>query len=225
MRNYHSALLLALLLFGIDLSAQSKRTRYYEFGAGVGTLNMRNEIANSNRVNAVFAEMDAQVSLFGKFHVNDWFGLGGEFSFGSLQANDINHNDFNRGLSVNTSLLSGNLFTEVHLIRFGKYHLEQKYTIFLKGGVGVAGWNPEIEIEKLLPDNIEIESDAYIGMNTFFGLGAKYRASYHGILTFELRYSSVGGDTMDGITDIRPNVISDNDRYWGVMFSYSYAIL
>lgn len=225
MRNYSSALLLVALLFGLSVDAQTKRTKYYEFGIGIGTLNMTNEIANSSRVNAVFAEMDAQISLFTKLHVNDWFGLGGEISYGSLGAADANHDDFNRGFSVNTSLLTGNIFTEVHLIRFGKYHFEQKYSIFLKGGIGVAGWNPELEISGLVPDNVDIETDAYIGMNRFFGIGAKYRVSYNSILTAELRYSIVGGDTMDGILITAPNHISDNDKYWGLMFSYSYAIL
>jgi hypothetical protein len=225
MRNYSSVLILAALLFGLSANAQTRRTKYYEFGAGIGTLNMSNEIANSSRVNAVFAEIDAQITLFAKYHVNDWFGIGGEISYGSLNASDLNHDNFNRGFSVNTSLLSGNVFSEVHLIRFGKYHLEQKYTIFLKGGLGVAGWNPELAISGKVPDNIDIETDAYIGMNTFFGLGMKYRVSYHGILTAEVRYSTVGGDTMDGILETAPNIISDNDRYWGVMFSYSFAIL
>lgn len=225
MRNYRSVVIFAALLFGLSASAQSKRTKYYEFGGGIGTLNMSNEIANSSRVNAVFAEIDAQITLFAKYHLNDWFGIGGEISYGSLRASDVNHDNFNRGFSVNTSLLSGNIFSEVHLIRFGKYHLDQKYTVFLKGGLGVAGWNPELTIDGKVPNDIDIETDAYIGMNTFFGLGMKYRVSYHGILAVELRYSTLGGDTMDGILETAPNIVLDNDKYWGVMFSYSFAIL
>ncbi|MGK0406636.1 MAG: hypothetical protein ACJAZH_000451 [Roseivirga sp.] len=225
MRNYRSVVIFAALLFGLSASAQSKRTKYYEFGGGIGTLNMSNEIANSSRVNAVFAEIDAQMTLFAKYHLNDWFGIGGEISYGSLRASDVNHDNFNRGFSVNTSLLSGNIFSEVHLIRFGKYHLDQKYTVFLKGGLGVAGWNPELTIDGKVPNDIDIETDAYIGMNTFFGLGMKYRVSYHGILAVELRYSTLGGDTMDGILETAPNIVLDNDKYWGVMFSYSFAIL
>jgi hypothetical protein len=225
MRNYRSVVIFAALLFGLSARAQSKRTKYYEFGGGIGTLNMSNEIANSSRVNAVFAEIDAQMTLFAKYHLNDWFGIGGEISYGSLRASDVNHDNFNRGFSVNTSLLSGNIFSEVHLIRFGKYHLDQKYTVFLKGGLGVAGWNPELTIDGKVPNDIDIETDAYIGMNTFFGLGMKYRVSYHGILAVELRYSTLGGDTMDGILETAPNIVLDNDKYWGVMFSYSFAIL
>ena len=225
MRNYRSVVIFAALLFGLSASAQSKRTKYYEFGGGIGTLNMSNEIANSSRVNAVFAEIDAQITLFAKYHLNDWFGIGGEMSYGSLKASDVNHDNFNRGFSVNTSLLSGNIFSEVHLIRFGKYHLDQKYTVFLKGGLGVAGWNPELTIDGTVPNDIDIETDAYIGMNTFFGLGMKYRVSYHGILAVELRYSTLGGDTMDGILETAPDIVLDNDKYWGVMFSYSFAIL
>ncbi len=72
---------------------------------------------------------------------------------------------------------------------------------------------------------IESEGDAYIVMNTNLRLGMRYRVSYHGILAVELRYSTLGGDTMDGILETAPNIVLDNDKYWGVMFSYSFAIL
>ena len=54
---------IALLFFGLNqMDAQTKRTKYYEFGAGLGTLNMSNEIANSSNVNGALAEIAPQIA-------------------------------------------------------------------------------------------------------------------------------------------------------------------
>lgn len=216
------AALLALAL-SIQVQAQ-KRTKYYEFGGGIGTLNMSNDIANSSNVNGVLAEMAPQYSVFAKYHFNDWFGMGVDINYASLSASDENHNNFNRGFSVNTTLLNSNLFTEIHLIRFGKYHLEDKWTIFLKAGAGVSGWNPEFSYNDLIPEDITVETNAYSGFSYFYGFGTKYRLAYQSILSLEFRYANSGGDTMDGFLQSGEGVISENDTYWGILLSYSYAI-
>lgn len=216
---------LALLFFGLNqMDAQTKRTKYYEFGAGLGTLNMSNEIANSSNVNGALAEIAPQISIFAKYHVNDWFGWGIDVNYANLKAADQNHNNFNRGLSVTTSLLNSNVFTEMHFIRFGKYHLEDKWTVFVKGGIGVSGWNPELTFNNLIPENIEIETNAYSGFSYFYGLGTKYRLAYQGILTLEFRYTNSGGDTMDGFLETTEGLVTDNDVFWGLLLSYSYPI-
>lgn len=213
------------LLFTLSLKAQTKYTKYYEFGAGLGTLNMSNGIANSNRVSAFFAEVSPSITVFAKYHFNDWFGIGFDVNYANLTAADINHENSTRGLSVTTSMLNSNAFTEIHFIRFGKYHLEDKYTVYIKAGLGVAGWNPEIAFDDLIPSDIEVESNAYSGLSTFYGFGAKYRLAYHSILTFEFRYTNVAGDTMDGFINTAPNATNPNDNFWGFNLSYSYAIL
>lgn len=218
------AILFLALFLGLNAEAQTKRTKYYEFGAGIGTLNMNNEIANSSNVNAVLEEIAPQISIFAKYHFNDWFGMGVDINYANLQAADKNHNNFNRGLSVTTSLLNSNVFTEIHFIRFGKYHLEDKWTVFIKGGAGVSGWNPELFIDGIIPSGIEVETNGYSGFSTFYGLGMKYRAAYQGILTVELRFTDSGGDTMDGFLEIDPDIIASNDTFWGVLVSYSYPI-
>ncbi len=225
MKNPIRILILCILIgLGFSSEAQTKRTKYYEFGAGLGTMNMSNEIANSSNVNGVLSELAPQISIFAKYHFNDWFGIGFDVNYANLTASDKNHDNFNRGLSVRTSLLNSNAFTEIHLIRFGKYHLEDKWTVFLKGGAGISGWNPELSIDDLIPEGIEIETNGYSGFSTFYGLGAKYRLGYQSILTFEFRYTNSGGDTMDGFLETTEGIATDNDTFWGVLFSYSYAI-
>lgn len=219
-----SALSLVMLL-SLGLSAQTKYTKYYEFGASLGTLNMSNGIANSNRVNAFFAEAAPNLSVFAKYHFNDWFGIGFDVSYANLKAADINHENANRGLSVTTSMAHANAFTEIHFIRFGKYHLEDKYTVFVKAGLGFAGWNPELTFDDLVPSTLDIETNAYNGMTSFYGIGAKYRLAYHSILTFEFRYTNINGNTTDGFIDMAPEATNPNDKVWGFNFGYSYAIL
>ena len=213
------------LFIGLNTQAQTKYTKYYEFGVGLGTLNMSNGIANSARVNAFFAEASPNLSVFAKYHFNDWFGWGFEASYANLKAADINHENANRGLSVVTSMAQANTFAEIHFIRFGKYHLDDKYTVYLKGGVGFAGWNPELSFNDLIPSTIEVESNAYNCMTSFFGLGAKYRLGYHSILSLEFRYTNVNGDTMDGFIDLDPQATNPNNKVWGFNLGYSYAIL
>ncbi len=221
--RFASLSILLLMVFG--LQAQTKYTKYYEFGAGLGTLNMSNDIANSGRVSAFFAEVSPALNVFAKYHFNDWLGMGADIQYANLTAADINHENSNRGLSVTTSLLNSNAFLEAHFIRFGKYHLDDKYTIFIKGGIGVSGWNPELTFNDLIPQDVEVETNAYSGLSNFYAIGAKYRLSYHGILTFEFRYTNAGGDTMDGFIDLSPQATNENNSFWGFSLSYSYAIL
>ncbi|MCR9154524.1 MAG: outer membrane beta-barrel protein [Croceimicrobium sp.] len=216
--------LILMLCIGMSSQAQSKRTKYYEFGAGIGTLNMSNEIANSSNVNGVLTEMAPQFSIFARYHFNDWFGMGVDINYANLQASDANHNNFNRGLNVSTSLLNSNVFTEMHFMRFGKYHLEDKWTIYIKGGAGVSGWNPELTFDNLIPEDIEVETNAYSGFSYFYGFGTKYRLGYQSILSLEFRYTNCGGDTMDGFLQTAEGVASNNDTFWGLSLSYSYAI-
>ncbi len=216
---FTTSLVLALAVLALGQS----RKKYGEFGVSLGTLNMTSDISNSGNLNSVFQEMRPAVSIFGKQHFNDWFGLGLDMQYGFLHASDNNHDLKGRGLSVETQLFNANIFTEIHLIRFGKYRQDRPFSIFLKGGAGVAAWNPELSIAGQRPDNVEVESDAYSSLNLFVGAGCKFRLGYKSILTLELRSNSISGDTMDGFvyTDDTP---AGDDAYWGLQIGYSVMI-
>lgn len=220
-----TARVLGLCLFlsmSFGAQAQTKYTKYYEFGLGLASMNMRTEISSSASTEAFFKEMRPQLNLFGKRHFNDWFTLGAEMSFGWMYANDANHGRPNRGLSVNTFMFNSHAFTEIHLIRFGKWHRDRPFTLFLKGGVGYSGWNPEIQIEDLVPDNVDIQSQTYSGLSYYGGMGVKFRVSYTEILTIEGRIYDSGGNNMEGF--ILTDQVNENDRFGGLMISYSRAI-
>jgi len=204
------------------VNAQSRK-KYGEFGIAVGTLNMSTDISNSGNINSIFQELRPAISIFGKQHYNDWFALGIDMNYGFLYANDNNHNFPDRGLSVTTQLFNANLFTEIHLIRFGKYRQDRPFSIFIKGGAGIAGWNPELEIIGQKPDNIEVETDAYSALNTFGAIGCKFRLAYKSVLTVEARFNSVGSNTMDGFV-FTDNTPVQNNSFWGLQIGYSYLI-
>jgi hypothetical protein len=214
---------LGLVLMLVAAVFGQSRKKYGEFGVAIGTLNMTSDISNSGNVNSIMQETRPSISIFGKQHYNDWFALGIDMNYGFLYANDKNHRLKNRGLTVTTQLFNANVFTEMHLIRFGKFRQDRPFSIFLKGGAGIAGWNPELSIAGQRPENIEVESNAYSSLNLFAAVGCKFRLSYKSILTIEARTNSINGDTMDGFTFI-DNTPVDNDSYWGLQFAYSIMI-
>jgi hypothetical protein len=216
-------LILSLFLSTALIVNGQSRKKYGEFGFALGTLNMSSDISNSGNINSTFQEMRPSISIFGKQHYNDWFALGIDMNYGFLYANDNNHNLPNRGLSVTTQLFNANLFTEIHLIRFGKFRQDNPFTIFIKGGAGIAGWNPELEISGQKPDNIEVETDAYSALNTFAAAGCKFRLAYKSILTIEARFNQVGSNTMDGFV-FTDNTPITNNSFWGLQIGYSYMI-
>lgn len=225
MKNAVLLLTFACSLGFSGLQAQKARTQYGEYGIGVGTLNMTSEIANSPTVGATFEEMRPQLTVFAKYHFNDWIGFGADINYGSLHAKDQNHNDPKRGYAVTTEIMHSNAFLEAHFIRFGKYRYDRKFTIFAKGGLGIAAWNPELEEWPQKPEDIDIETDGYAGFTYFGGLGCKFRIGYRSILTLEGRYHDSGGRTLGGITRVlEDGETADNDTFWGVSLSYSYAI-
>lgn len=214
---------LALLCWASAM-AQPARTQYGEYGIGFSTLNLSSDLSGSGKLDATFQEMRAQVTIFGKYHFNDWFGAGAEMSYGTLYAADANHGMAERGFSVNTELFHSNAFAEIHLIRFGKYHRDRKFSLFLKGGVGIAGWNPELNIPGEVPDNVEVDDGGDWGVNLFGGGGAKFRIAYKSVLTLETRFFAPGGDTFDGLLFTDDSGLEGNDRFWGVMLSYSLLL-
>lgn len=213
-----------LVLLGLSAWSQKARTQYGEYGLGLSTLNMSSDISDAQSVNSIFNEMRPQLTVFGKYHFNDWFGMGAEMSYGLLYANDANHSNFERGLEVNTNLFHSNAFMEAHLIRFGKYRLARKFSLYLKAGAGVAVWDPQVNVPDQIDEDIELYEGAYSGISYFGGFGTKFRTSYKSVLTIEARFHNSGGNTLDGFIDTSAPSPDDNDTFWGVLFSYSILV-
>lgn len=213
-----------LLLAGGDLDAQDGRKKYYEFGIASGVSTMKTLISDDPGVASFLEEARPMGGVFVKYHLSDWFGLGAEMNYGTFYANDLNHNHPNRGLSARTSMFQGLGFFEVHLMKFGKYHLDDKFSIFLKAGGGAVAYDPEVNTPQKLPDFYQIDPGAELNFGFFGGFGAKYRLGYHSILAFEFRAGNSGGDLMEGVLNTQEDADNGPDTYSTFLLSYSYAI-
>ncbi len=214
---------LVCLLFSMSAEAQN-RLAYTEFGFGVGTMNYSGDIATTTTVSALITETRPNFSVFAKRHFNDWFGMGLLASYGSFYANDINHTHQTRGLEVTTSMFQINPFLEINLIKFGKFHYERKFSIFLRAGGGYLAYNPDPLAADIYPPEFEPQIYAYTTFNFFGALGMKFRLGYETILTFDLSLHNSGVDNLDGILAIDPNHRGANDTYGGINVSISKAI-
>ncbi len=214
---------LLVLFAGVSLFGQA-RTAYSEFGIGIGTLNQKSEIANTTSASALIDEVRPNFTAFGARHFNDWFALGVMASYGWTVADDVNHQNQTRGLSVKTDMFQVNPFVEVNLIKFGKYHLDRKFTIYLRAGAGFLAFNPTPNASKTYPDEFEVETDAYRSLNFFAGTGVKFRVSYDYILTVGVQLHNSGADNLDGILNKTAGLGGKNDSYGGINICFSKAL-
>ena len=222
MRNTWS-FLLVLVCFSGALMAQP-RLAYTEFGLGVGTLNHKGEIANSGSSSAWAKEVRPNFMIFAKRNFNDWIGLGFVTSYGWTVAEDVNHNNQKRGLSVSTGMFQLNPFLEVNFLKFGKYHLDRKFTIYTRVGAGFLAYNPTPSAVDVYPDDLEVRPDAYKSLNTFIEVGMRFRIGYSSILTVGVDYHNSGVDDLDGVLNVLPGQQGKNDTYGGINVSFSRAL-
>ncbi len=202
------------LFFSLALAAQS-RTSSNEFGLGVGTLNYYGDIATTRSTSALFAEMRPNFSFLAKRNFNDLFALGVDVSYGFLYASDENHSQPNRGMSVTTSIMQLNPFAELNLIRFGKFHYDRKFTLYIKAGGGVIAYNPEISVQEVFPSNVDPEPNAYTGFNFFGGAGMRFRLGFKSVLSLEAARHMTTVDDLDGFL-YNDGTGGKNDSYGGV---------
>jgi hypothetical protein len=220
--KYWGISLLILALVG-PLTAQNKLA-YSEFGFGVGTLNYSGDIATTTSASSLLKETRPNFSAFAKRHFNDWFSLGILASYGSIYANDANHTHQNRGLEVSTSMFQINPFFEINIIKFGKFHYDRKFSVFLRAGGGFLAYNPDPKAADIYPPEFDPQINAYNSFNFFGGLGMKFRVGYQTILTFDLSLHNSGVDNLDGIIATNPANRGANDTYGGINVSISRAI-
>lgn len=221
--NRNKLLVVLLVVLGLSSVQAQNKLDYTEFNLSVGTLNYSGDIATENNVSNFITDMGPNVRVSAKRHFNDWFGMGAEMGYGYFTADDNTHGNPNRGLSVTTSVFQASVFAEVHFIRFGKYHIEDKFSPYLKFGGGFNAWNPDLSTSRVYPEKYDIQSDAYSSASFLGGLGAKFRASKKSVITLEWVKSFPGADNLDGF--INPDAANDNDTYSSFYLGYSFLIL
>lgn len=222
--NRGGLLILALFFYSLGGAAQAN-LKYYEFGLGLGTLTSSNDIATTSSVSSVLNEARPSARVYGVYHLNDWFGFGGQFDYGWMYQADANHTNVSRGLENYTTMTQVNAFIEMNFIRFGKFHRETKFGIYTKLGGGYLAYNPHLTFTNLQPSYIDVFPDSYTANNYFITLGLKFRTSYKGILRAEAYFHSMNKDNIEGFELNSGGALNPiNDSYGGVMISYSVLI-
>lgn len=214
--------LISTLFLG-TVNAQN-RLAYSEFGVGIGSLNYSGDIATTTSVSTLVKETRPNFSVFGQRHFNDWFSMGLTASYGWFYADDLNHTHQNRGLSVTTSMFQINPFLQINLVKFGKFHYDRKFTVFLRAGGGYLAYNPDPVAAETYPPGLDPQIYAYSSFNIFGAMGVKFRLGYETILTIDLAIHNSGADNLDGVLAVDPNDRGANDTYGGINVSVSHAI-
>jgi len=204
------------------ICTQAQKLAYSEYGLSVGTLNYGGDIATSNSVAAMLDEVRPDFGIYAMRHFNDWFAMGAEAHYGWFYANDENHDYPTRGLSVSTSVTQANLFAEANFIRFGKYHYDRKFGLYIKAGGGFLAYNPTLTISNLVPENIDLYPNSYSGFAFYGGFGFKFRTSFKGVLRLEAVFHSTGTDHLDGFEYKRQ--LTNNDALGSIRVSYSLLV-
>lgn len=225
MKKKHNILgLLLLFLIGSGHLVAQNRLAYTELGLGVGTLNYSGDIATTKSISALLDEARPNVSVFAKRHFNDWFSMGILSSYGWFYASDINHTRQNRGLEVTTSVFQVNPFLEINLIKFGKFHFDRKFTVFIRAGGGFLAYNPDPSAAEIYPPEYDPQIYAYTSFNYFGAVGMKFRVGYQTILSLDVSLHNSGADNLDGILAKEATARGANDTYGGINLSISRAI-
>lgn len=211
-----------LTLMPQQTSAQA-RTRYSEFGLGIGTLNAASDIATTTNTAALLEEVRPNFSVFGQYHFNDWFTMGVQASYGWMYMDDLNHSNPSRGIYNRTDLVQVNPYILMHLIRFGKYRYARKFTTYLKFGGGFIAYDTDPAARRVYDENTEFYTNAYSGVNLFYGIGVKLRTSYKSTLSLEATFHNSLADQLDGIA-VPSQPEGANDHYGGLMLSYGFMI-
>lgn len=214
------SLIMLISSFGYGQS----RLKYQEYGFGIGSLTASNEIATTSRVGSVLNELRPQARIYAMYHPNDWFGFGADLNYGWIYGKDENHTNVNRGLEYYASISQANVFLEFDLIKYGKFHRETKFGLFVKTGGGFMSYNPNITFTNLQPSGIEVSPDSYTSLNYFFSGGFKFRTSYKSSIRIEAYLHNAGVDNLEGFEYVEGEINSSNDLFGGVMVSYSFLV-
>lgn len=215
----------SLLLMISSLTYGQSRLKYQEFGFGVGSLTSSNDIATTANVGSVLLELRPQARIYGIHHLNDWFGFGADLNYGWIYGEDDNHSNPIRGFEYYATISQANVFMEFDLIRYGKFHRETKFGLYVKTGGGFMSYNPNITFTNLQPENIEVYPDSYTTFNYFFSGGFKFRIGYKSSLRLEAYLHNTGIDNLEGF-EYEQGFLrsSSNDLFGGVMLSYSFLV-
>lgn len=209
----------SIILFSATMQAQNT-TKYSEFSLVAGNMIYSGPFATSGGAGSWLQETGGRFGVALRRNFKPWFNLGVESNYGWFSLDDNHHGRPQRDIQVQTSVLNINAAAEFILVRYGKYFYANDFAPYIKIGTGVNFFNPKVsENHANLGPNTEVYNQAYASMNLFYGFGAKFRTSYSTTLAVEIVVHNAGTNQMGGVV-VNPE-IAPNDRYGGIMLSFS----
>lgn len=214
-------LIILVALLPLTLLAQ-KSTAFWEVGAFVGGLNYKGEITQEGDIGTWVSEMRPELGLHLKRNFNERVNLGVEASWGKLYADDNNHGNALRSYILNASIVQANAVFELNFKRFGKYFKRNQNTPFIKAGMGMLFYAPELNTNASYPEEYELYNGTFSTFNFQVGAGWKWRVSNNSIIGVNLHYNLTGATNLEGF-DLKEG-LNPTDAFYGLRFTYSYGI-
>jgi hypothetical protein len=215
--------LLVIILFFPLLSEAQSSTAFWEIGVYTGGLNYSGDINKEGDIGTWINEMKPEFGLVLKRNFNYRVNMGVEAGWGTLYAADKNHNLPERDYVMSTDIVQANVVFEINFKKFGKYFKRNQNTPFVKTGMGILFFTPELNDNAEYPiDQYELYWGTYSTYNFQVAFGWKWRISYHSFLSLDMHYNSTGASYLEGFNlKDSPN---PNDSYYGLRLTYSYGI-
>lgn len=204
-------------------TATAQKTRYWEYGMGVGAYHYRGDLNENFSVGNFVREAGPRVVAHLRLNPVPWFNYGFEAGYGNSFVRDADYGRITRNWEVYTESFDLNFSIEWLFLRYGKWHWENKITPFVKAGGGglIAGSRGQNKVD--LPESIELHPYTYGSYNLFYGYGVKTRVGYHTTLFLQFTSHITGTDKMDGFID-NSLPVKKNDRYVTIIFGLSRMV-
>lgn len=212
-----------VLLFICSSAIVAQKTRYWEWGGGLGMYHYQGDLNDEFSVGNFIREAGPRFMAFVKDNPKPWFTYGFEFGYGNSTVKDIDYGRSSRNWIVFTESFDLNICIEWNFLRYGKWHLENKISPYIKVGGGGLIVSSKGQNKVELPESIELHPYTYGSYNLFYGYGFKSRLSYTTSFYLQFTRHYTGTDKMDGFID-RSKVIQNNDQYITIILGLSKLI-
>ncbi|KFD40232.1 hypothetical protein AT05_00470 [Schleiferia thermophila str. Yellowstone] len=223
LRKYYK-LTFIFLAFNLLLTAKAQKTRYWEYGIGLGVYHYRGDLNENFSVGNFIKEAGPRIVVHLRQNPVPWFNFGFEAGYGNSTIRDADYGRLTRNWEVYTESFDLNFSFEWMFLRYGKWHWENKITPYIKAGGGglIAGSRGQNTID--LPESIVLHPYTYGSYNLFYGYGVKTRIGYHTTLFIQFTAHATGTDKMDGFIE-NSVATQKNDRYVSFIFGISRLVL
>lgn len=208
-----------ILSVSLQTQAQRLSEAYYEVGVSVGSLNYSGDVATQNNLENLFREMSAQYGMFLQYQISPKFSSRVQAMYGRVYANDANHSNPDRGVTVKTRTYNLTLSGEYSFRILGRYNQSPRGTPFLRAGIGISSLYPNGDLPALNPSVYETFRTSYTDFHMMTGGGYKFKISNFSRLSLVAQLYFLPSDRLEGFR-VRTRQTS-MDLFGGFLLEYS----